>query len=293
MDKNGAREEDVILSVVIPTFNRCYQLDNCLSFLFKQNYPSWKYEVIVVDDNSNDETPEVLSRYSINYRNLKIIRNKENKGPYYSRNLGAKRSKGEIVMFTDDDCMFPSNWLQQIEKAFQNQEVSCVQGTQQYRGKFPSLEPEGEFYLKMLKKKRGLDTKNLAIRRNLILKYCFNEEMRCAGDGELGLRLAVNHTRIIYDPKIWVVHAPTYSFKDHITRVKIWGTNYAYIHQIYGWTGSNPRFRYPFPLLFFFYLASFPYFLLKFRSLRGTIAFIATLLVQGLYFKISIMKTRA
>ena len=187
--------------------------------------------------------------------------------------------------------MFPPNWLLRIEKVFQN-EVACVQGTQQYRGESPGLEPQGEFYLKMLQKKRGLDTKNLAVRRNLILKHKFDEAMRYAGDREFGVRLALNQIMVKYDPNIWVVHAPNYSFKNHISRVKNWGTDYAYIHQIYGWTYSNPRLRYPFPILFFFYLASSLYFLLKFRSFRGTIAFTLTLLVQALYFKISVRKKR-
>ena len=181
--------------------------------------------------------------------------------------------------------MFPSNWLSKIEKAFQNQEVSCVQGTQQYRGKIPSLEPEGEFYLKMLQKRRCLDAKNLAIRRSLILKYRFDETFERAGDRELGQRLTVNHIKIKYDPNIWVIHAANHSLKYQIKRAKNWGTNLAYIHKIYGWKSVNTKFRYPFPLLFFFYLASFPYILLKFRSLRGSLAFTSMLLIQALYFK--------
>lgn len=283
-------KDAVALSVVIPTYNRAYQLDSCLGLLFKQSYPRWKYEVIVVDDNSNDETPKVLGRYSMKYPNLKVIRNKENKGPYYSRNLGVSLSKGEIVIFTDSDCMFPSDWLLKMEKAFQDREVFCVQGTQEYRGKFAGLEAEGDLFLKMLQKLRGLDTKNLGIRRDLILKYRFDEACKVAGDRELGQRLAIDHIEVIYDPHISVVHSPTHSVRDQISRAKEWGKSYAYIYLKYGWKGSNPRFRYPFPLLFFFYLGSFPYFLLKLRSLRGTIAFTVMLLVVCFYFKISTRK---
>jgi glycosyltransferase involved in cell wall biosynthesis len=286
-------KKDVNLSVIIPTYNRASQLNNCLSFLFKQNYPLKKYEVIVIDDNSHDETPEVLSRYSAKYSNLKVIRNIKRKGPYYSRNLGVNLSKGEIVLFTDDDCTFSDDWLLEFEKAFRNGEISCVQGTQQYRGEFPSLEAEGKFYLKMLQKQRGLDTKNLAIRRKLILKYSFDEALGTMGDRELGVRLARNNIEVKYDPHFSVVHAPNHRFKDQITRAKLWGTDFAYLYENYGWKGSNPRLQYPFPMLLFFYLASFPYFLIRFRSLRGTIGFTSMLIVVGLYFKIAIRKTRA
>lgn len=279
---------NVSLSVVIPTYNRAYQLDNCLTSLFKQNYPQRKYEVIIIDDNSYDETRKVTNKYSKKYSNLKVIKNKKNMGPYYGRNLGAKLSKSPIVVFTDDDCNFPLSWLMKIEKSFQNQKISCVQGTQKYGGKDPSPEAEDEFYIEMLKKRNGLDTKNLAIRRDLILKHKFNERIRVTGDAELGLRLALNHVMIKYDPNIWVNHSPNYSFKDRISRAKNWGIDYAIIHQTYGWNSIDSRFRYPFPLLFFFYLGSSLYFLFKDRSFQKTITFVLMLLIQSLYFKITL-----
>jgi len=282
--------EDIHFSVVIPTYNRSHQLDQCLDFIFRQNYPLEKYEVTVVDDNSNDETTEILYKYSKNYQNFNIIRNKQRKGPYYSRNLGAKSSKGEVVIFTDDDCLVPSDWLSKVCKIFQNPSISCVQGTQLYRGKFPNLEAEGKCYLKSLQQRTCFDTKNLAIRKSLILEYRFDENFKTGGDRELGKRMKFNHIRIKYDPTICVIHTANHSFKHQIERAKSWGTSLAYIHKVHGWKGINPRFRYPILVLSIFYLASFPYYLIKHRSLRGSIAFISMLLVQGLYFKLSLGK---
>ncbi len=281
---------NIFLSVVIPTYNRACQLDNCLTSLFKQNYPWEKYEVIIINDNSNDETHKVTNKYSKKYSNVKVIKNKKNSGPYYGRNLGAKLSQGPIVVFTDDDCNFPLNWLTKIERSFQNQGISCVQGTQKYGGKDLSPEAEDEFYIEMLKKRNGLDTKNLAIRRDLILKHKFDERIRVTGDAELGLRLALKHVMIKYDSNIWVTHLSNYSFKGRILRAKNWGIDYAMIHRTYGWNSIDSRFRYPFPLLFFFYLGGSVYFLFKYRSFRKTIIFVLMLLIQALYFKISIKK---
>lgn len=277
--------KNIYFSIVIPTFNRSHQLDQCLELIFRQNYPLDKYEVIVVDDNSDDGTAKILYKYSKNYQNFNIIRNQQRKGPYYSRNLGAKHAKGEIVIFTDDDCLVPSDWLSKICKVFQNPNVSCVQGTQLYRGKYPSLEPEGKFYLKSLQKRRSFDTKNLAIKRNLILECGFDKRFRTGGDRELGKRMYFNNIKINYNPTICVIHAANHSFKDQIRRAKNWGTSLAYIQKVYGWNGINPRFQYPFLVLSIFYLATFPYYLFKLRSLKGSIAFISMLLVQGLYFK--------
>ena len=277
-------------SIVIPTYNRADQLVSCLDSLLKQSYPLQKCEVIVVDDNSKDETQEVLSRYSRKFPNLRVIRNKENKGPYYSRNLGVSLLKGEIVAFTDSDCILPFDWLLKIEKMFQDRKVLCLQGTQKYGGKFPGVEDEGEELLKRLQKRKGMDTKNLAIRRNLILKYRFDAERSIGrgdrgGDSELGLRLNEDLVKILYAPHITVTHVPSRSFWETISRGKEWGEAYAKCYKKYGWKSVNPKFRYPLGILFFYYSGSFFYFLLKKRSLRGAIAAATMLLLSALHFK--------
>ena len=164
----------------------------------------------------------MLHKYSKNYQNFTVIGNNQTKGPYYSRNLGAKYSKGEIVIFTDDDCLVPSDWISKIYEAFKNPTVSCVQGTQLFRGSFPSLEAEGKFYLKMLQKRTCFDTKNLAIRKSLFLKYKFDKRLKTGGDRELGKRMNLNNIKINYDPTICVIHAANHNFKNQIERAKNW-----------------------------------------------------------------------
>lgn len=70
-----------------------------------QDYPS--YEIIVVDDDSNDGTHKILEKTE----GLKIIRNEDNHGSAYSRNIGIRESSGDIILFIDSDCFIDDNEL--------------------------------------------------------------------------------------------------------------------------------------------------------------------------------------
>lgn len=98
-------------SVVVPTYNRAALLAKCLAALADQSYRS--YEVIVVDDGSDDETPSVVKRIPV----ARYLR-QDNKGPAAARNLGIANARGELIAFTDDDCVVPSDWLEQLEGGY-------------------------------------------------------------------------------------------------------------------------------------------------------------------------------
>ena len=85
------------ISVIIPVKNRAHTIKATLDSIFLTNYPD--LEIIVVDNNSQDKTHEVVK----NYRNIKYIKNNYDKERSYSRNLGIKMAKGEFITFLDSD----------------------------------------------------------------------------------------------------------------------------------------------------------------------------------------------
>ncbi|HEY5792704.1 MAG TPA: glycosyltransferase [Chthoniobacterales bacterium] len=92
------------VSVIVCSYNGAKTLDNCLESLKHLNYPN--YEVVLVDDGSKDNTPEIAAKHPW----VKNIR-QENKGLSFARNVGAYASTGEIIAYTDSDCMADPDWL--------------------------------------------------------------------------------------------------------------------------------------------------------------------------------------
>lgn len=117
------------VSVVICVYNGERTIDACLASLKKLNYPN--YEVIVVNDGSTDKTREIAESYDY----IRLI-NQENKGLSEARNVGIRASKGEIIAFTDADCMADSDWLTFLVARFLSSDFGAVGG--------PNLPPPDE-----------------------------------------------------------------------------------------------------------------------------------------------------
>src|ERR1051326_6967453 len=92
------------VSVVVASYNGGRTLGACLDSLIKLNYPD--YEVILVDDGSIDDTPQIATKYPT----VKYIRQK-NFGLSVARNVGIQAATGEIIAFTDSDCRADEDWL--------------------------------------------------------------------------------------------------------------------------------------------------------------------------------------
>ena len=90
------------ISIIIPTRNRSSLLKRAIESIINQTYKN--IEIIVVDDNSNDDTKLVARSFENTV--IKYFKNRSTKGSNYSRNLGIKNSKGKYIGFLDDDDYF-------------------------------------------------------------------------------------------------------------------------------------------------------------------------------------------
>ncbi len=102
-----------MLSVIIPTYNRAQALPLALDSLVRQTLSQSEFEVLVVDDGSSDATRDVVERYQnllpITYHHI------EHRGVSVARNVGIERSRGEVIVFFDDDAVAIDEWLDRIK----------------------------------------------------------------------------------------------------------------------------------------------------------------------------------
>ena len=89
------------VSVIVPVYNTSKYLNICLDSILKQSLQ--EIEIIAIDDNSKDESLQILQQYASKYPNIRVYHNTENKGQGFTRNLGMKLARGEYVGFVDSD----------------------------------------------------------------------------------------------------------------------------------------------------------------------------------------------
>lgn len=211
-------------SIIITTYNRAGTIPMCMDSLINQNYPKEDYEIIIVNNNSTDNTEEVIENYisrfpEINIKYYYIPR----PGQVYARQIGILAAQNEILSFTDDDGILCPDWLSEKAKVFEgNKETAAVAGKIEI--KWDEEPPEWVYeYENLLGKqnygdeigyKTGLymNAGNLSIKKDVLIRVGgFNPEMVgdwLLGDGETGLcrRLKNNNCLIGWSPKALMQH---------------------------------------------------------------------------------------
>lgn len=102
-----------LLTIIIPMFNVAQYLNRCLGSVFAQNLNTNTFEVILVDDESPDNSVEVAKRLTKNQDNVKIISQK-NKGLGGARNTGINNATGKYILFLDADDFYKKNSLEKL-----------------------------------------------------------------------------------------------------------------------------------------------------------------------------------
>ena len=109
------------VSVIVCAYNGERTIDRCLASLETLNYPN--YEVVVVNDGSTDGTREIAERYAY----IRLI-NQENQGLSAARNVGLRAARGDIIAYTDCDCMADPDWLTHLVARFLSSDFGAVGG---------------------------------------------------------------------------------------------------------------------------------------------------------------------
>jgi glycosyltransferase involved in cell wall biosynthesis len=119
-------------SVIIPTYNRCAQLRECLLALARQACSPDGFEVIVVVDGSTDGTATMLREMALPY-SLDVALG-PNGGAGHARNVGSTRARGRYLAFTEDDVIPDTHWLQSARSILEPDQWDVLEGRTVYRG---------------------------------------------------------------------------------------------------------------------------------------------------------------
>jgi glucosyl-dolichyl phosphate glucuronosyltransferase len=118
-----------MISVIVCTYNRSESLAKTLGSLAQLLPPAGTpWELIVVDNNSKDDTAEVVSKFSqASSLSVRYVLER-NQGLSHARNAGVRRARGDIIAFTDDDVTVDPRWLCELQKIFIESDSTCVAG---------------------------------------------------------------------------------------------------------------------------------------------------------------------
>lgn len=123
-------EENALISIVVPTFNRASTIEKCLTSVIEQTYKNW--ELIVIDDGSADDTKKIVFKFLENYSNVKFIHRtpERQKGANACRNIGIELAKGEYIALLDSDDTWLSDFLESnLILISSDENISAIYGT--------------------------------------------------------------------------------------------------------------------------------------------------------------------
>ena len=134
--------EKTTFSVIIPFRNEAKNLPNLLASINQLNYSSELVEFIFVDDDSSDNSVEIINSYSENHPEITIIKNQRtsNSPKKDAITIAIKKAKNDWIVTTDADCMLPKNWLQRIDAFIQKHNCNMLVAPVSYRSNSTFLE---------------------------------------------------------------------------------------------------------------------------------------------------------
>lgn len=170
------------ISVIVPVYNSESSIKTCIDSILGQTVPV--YEIIVVNDGSNDKTEVVLMEYSLN-RKVRII-NQENGGPAKARNTGIRVSSGDWIAFIDaDDRWLPEKIKMQIEVIRMFPDIPLI-GTKFFNRTIKnSTNRYEEISFRKVLFQNKIYTSTVIVRRDVVTKYMFDERKRYSEDSKL------------------------------------------------------------------------------------------------------------
>ncbi|MFF2591989.1 glycosyltransferase family 2 protein [Priestia megaterium] len=141
MSIKNNHKHPIKVSIVMPTYNKYHQTSLSLYGLSKQTFPQAEYEVILVDDASSDNTPNIFKEADVPFK-FKYIRMKQNKGRSSVRNIGINHAEGNLLIFLDGEMLAPPAFIENHYKHHVHESNLVVTGAMHYEGVYTFIMPD-------------------------------------------------------------------------------------------------------------------------------------------------------
>ncbi len=217
------------VSVIIPVFNDEARLMRCLAALEQQTYDADCYEVVVVDNGSTRDVAGVVGGF-VHAQSIRELQ----PGSYAARNTGLAHARGEIIAFTDSDCVPQLDWLSRgVDHLLRRGEPTVVAGHIAVFCAMPTHPTPTELYERVTafpqqkyveKYHYGATANVLTWRTVLDAVGPFNSQLKSGGDREWGQRASAAGYPLVYAPDVVIHHPARSSFvelKHKLVRVTI------------------------------------------------------------------------
>jgi len=210
---NGDPLKTLRSSVIISTHNRSNSLERTLQSLASQTLGAEAFEVVVVDDGSDDSTLEVCNTMQERMKNLVVVSTGENVGSSSARNVGFGHARGEYFLFTDDDCIPDKAWVGCMASALRDHPI-VAGAIESPRDNVARLcHNIAEFHPFMPGRKSGdrdyIAGANMGFQRSLLEEIGgFEEGRKLASDMEMIIRARMAGHRAFFEPRAKVIHKP-------------------------------------------------------------------------------------
>jgi GT2 family glycosyltransferase len=203
-----------LVSVVIPVLHDPSGIRLCLEALLRQTYPPDRFEIIVADNGSTDGTRAVVERLRAEARSrLRLVVEDQARTSYAARNRALRVARGEVLAFTDADCVPTPSWLECGVRALQTEAAACVGGriVVTYRGAWPNVyeywDSATRFNQEMYVSRHYAATANLFVYAHVVARHgAFRPELISGGDREFGIRVWKAGEHLVYAPDAVVTH---------------------------------------------------------------------------------------
>ena len=115
--------KEPLVSIIVPVYNAQEYLSKCIESILNQTMKD--FELILINDGSNDKSPKICDKYSLRDSRIKVI-HKENEGVSIARNTGINISRGKYIVFADSDDYVDENWCCEMYKAIINNNRNMI-----------------------------------------------------------------------------------------------------------------------------------------------------------------------